>query len=123
MINTRWSRACYLHTSRSTLPRTVTQGGFRTERPARPGPLINWLSRRSVLAAIHTGTLIVELVPFSSLVHELYPHSPTNTPIFISCAFCGAAIVRAQLHETPQIYPLASFTRSRNNSCLTNGNL
>ncbi|KAG2341611.1 hypothetical protein BDR05DRAFT_965004 [Suillus weaverae] len=86
-------------------------------------PSLNWLSRRSVLAAIHTGMLIVEPVPFLSLVQELYPHSPTNTPVSISCALCGTAIVRAQSHEMPPSHPLASLARSRNNVRLTNGNL
>ncbi|KAG2363670.1 hypothetical protein BDR07DRAFT_1403561 [Suillus spraguei] len=76
-------------------------------------PSLNWLSRRSVFAAIHTGMLIVE--------PELYPHSQTNTPVSISCALCGTAIVRVQSHEIPPSHPLASFTRSRNS--LTNGNL
>jgi len=65
--------------------------------------------------------LIVEPVPFSSLVQELYPHSPTNTHVSISCALCGAAIVRAQSHEIPPIHPLVSLARSRNNGRLTNG--
>ncbi|KAG2154193.1 uncharacterized protein EDB93DRAFT_187376 [Suillus bovinus] len=86
-------------------------------------PSLNWLSRRSVLAAIHTGMLIVEPVPFSSLVQELYPHSQANTPVSISCALCGTAIVRAQSHEAPPSHPLASLARSRNNVRLTNGNL
>ncbi|KAG1877054.1 hypothetical protein C8R48DRAFT_768611 [Suillus tomentosus] len=86
-------------------------------------PSLNWLSRRNVLTAIHTGMLIVEPVPFSSLVQELYPHSQMNTPVSISCALCGTAIVRAQSHETPPSHPLASLARSRNNVRLTNGNL
>lgn len=32
--------ACHLHTFGSTLPRTAAHGGFRTDRPARPGPFI-----------------------------------------------------------------------------------
>ncbi|KIK43015.1 hypothetical protein CY34DRAFT_804253 [Suillus luteus UH-Slu-Lm8-n1] len=86
-------------------------------------PSLNWLSRRSVLAAIHTGMLIIEPVSFSSLVQELYPHSQTNTAVSISCALCGTAIVRAQSHEIPPSHPLASLARSRSNIRLTNGNL
>ncbi|OAX41614.1 hypothetical protein K503DRAFT_863692 [Rhizopogon vinicolor AM-OR11-026] len=85
-------------------------------------PSLNWLSRRSVLAAIHTGMLIVEPVPFSSLLQELHPHSPTNAPVSISCALCGMAIVRAQSHDKPPSHPLASLARSRTTGALTNGN-
>ncbi|KAJ8585678.1 hypothetical protein M405DRAFT_935884 [Rhizopogon salebrosus TDB-379] len=86
-------------------------------------PSLSWLSRRSVLAAIHTGMLIVEPVPFSSLVQELHPHSQTNAPVSISCALCGTAIVRAQSHDKPPSHPLASLARSRTGGGgLTNGN-
>ncbi|KAG1753550.1 proline-rich protein [Suillus paluster] len=86
-------------------------------------PSLNWLSRRSVLTAIHAGMLILEPVPFSSLVQELYPHSQTNIPVTISCALCGTVIVRAQTHEIPPSHPLASLARSRSSGRLTNGNL
>ena len=82
-------------------------------------PSLNWLSRRSVLAAIHTGMLIVEPVPFASLLQELHPHSPTSAPFSISCALCGTAIVRAQSNDKLPSHPLA---RSRTTIALTNGN-
>ncbi|KAG2143010.1 proline-rich protein [Suillus clintonianus] len=104
------------------LARLITEDSEPTVR-LDLAPSLNWLSRRSVLSAIHTGTLIIEPVPFSSLVQELHPHSQTNTSVSISCALCGTAIVRAQSHETPPSHPLATLARSRNNIRLTNGNL
>ncbi|KAK7044870.1 Sec2p domain-containing protein [Favolaschia claudopus] len=60
-------------------------------------PSLNWLSRRSVLAAIHTGQLTIE--PMSSSV-VLSESSSTNSNIpglnssntNISCALCGTPI-------------------------------
>lgn len=66
--------------------------------------------------------LIVEPVPFSSLLQELHPHAQTNAPVSISCALCGTAIVRAQSHDKPPSHPLASLARSRPTGSLANGN-
>ncbi|KAI8976590.1 hypothetical protein BD414DRAFT_158608 [Trametes punicea] len=57
-------------------------------------PSLNWLSRRSVLAAIHSGQLTVEPMHFSTLLEEL---APTNIPsnshhTHIVCALCGMPI-------------------------------
>ncbi|KAH7912379.1 proline-rich protein [Hygrophoropsis aurantiaca] len=82
-------------------------------------PSLNWLSRRSVLGAIHTGMLIVEPIAFSSLLQELYPHAPANASSSVCCALCGTAIVQNQTLtavEKPPSHPLASLARSRNSS-------
>ncbi|KAL7277272.1 hypothetical protein ACG7TL_009125 [Trametes sanguinea] len=57
-------------------------------------PSLNWLSRRSVLAAIHSGQLTVEPMPFATLLEEL---APPNIPSHshntqIVCALCGMPI-------------------------------
>ncbi|KAG9313605.1 hypothetical protein JVU11DRAFT_5935 [Chiua virens] len=57
-------------------------------------PSLNWLSRRSVLAAIHSGMLTVEPLPFSSLVQELHQHVQTTSTSTLSCALCGTLIAR-----------------------------
>ncbi|KAJ6614581.1 hypothetical protein B0H10DRAFT_141086 [Mycena sp. CBHHK59/15] len=64
-------------------------------------PSLNWLSRRSVLAAIHTGQLTIEPMSSSALLSESTSNSgSTNTNIpglnssstNISCALCGTPI-------------------------------
>ncbi|KAG6377585.1 hypothetical protein JVT61DRAFT_15403 [Boletus reticuloceps] len=57
-------------------------------------PSLNWLSRRSVLAAIHTGMLTVEPLAFSSLVQELHQHPQSLSTSSLSCALCGTLITR-----------------------------
>ncbi|KAI0703672.1 hypothetical protein C8T65DRAFT_654723 [Cerioporus squamosus] len=57
-------------------------------------PSLNWLSRRSVIAAIHSGQLTVEPMPFTTLLEEL---APPNIPAsshhtHIACALCGMPI-------------------------------
>ncbi|KAI0754433.1 hypothetical protein C8Q80DRAFT_1226504 [Daedaleopsis nitida] len=57
-------------------------------------PSLNWLSRRSVLAAIHSGQLTVEPMQFTTLLEEL---APPNIPAsshhtHIVCALCGMPI-------------------------------
>jgi Rab guanine nucleotide exchange factor SEC2 len=63
-------------------------------------PSLNWLSRRSVLAAIHNSQLIIEPVSTTTLMNELMSPSsssftiPTtsNTLPIIPCALCGIPI-------------------------------
>ncbi|KAI0631181.1 hypothetical protein C8Q77DRAFT_1061913 [Trametes polyzona] len=57
-------------------------------------PSLNWLSRRSVLAAIHNGQLTVEPMPFSTLLEELAPPSipASSHNTHIVCALCGISI-------------------------------
>lgn len=57
-------------------------------------PSLNWLSRRSVLAAIYSGQLTVEPMQFTNLLEEL---APPNIPAsshhtHIVCALCGMPI-------------------------------
>lgn len=57
-------------------------------------PSLNWLSRRSVIAAIHSGQLTVEPMHFATLLEEL---APPNIPAsshhtHIACALCGMPI-------------------------------
>ncbi|KAI6124517.1 hypothetical protein EDD16DRAFT_1431157, partial [Pisolithus croceorrhizus] len=76
-------------------------------------PSLNWLSRRSVLAAIHTGMLTVEPMPFLNLVQEL--SSQSQAIATVSCSLCGTHIARLTpgiAHEKPPIHPLAALTRS-----------
>ncbi|CAL1699453.1 unnamed protein product [Somion occarium] len=58
-------------------------------------PSLNWLTRRSVLSAIHSGQLTVEPMSTSTLLEEL---SPPNIPgsihhTHVACALCGATIL------------------------------
>ncbi|KAF7316092.1 Sec2p domain-containing protein [Mycena indigotica] len=59
-------------------------------------PSLNWLSRRSVLAAIHTGQLTIEPMSSSALLAE--SSTSSNIPGLnssnnnISCALCGTPI-------------------------------
>ncbi|KAF9239849.1 hypothetical protein BU15DRAFT_46269, partial [Melanogaster broomeanus] len=84
-------------------------------------PSLNWLSRRSVLAAIHTGMLTVEPMAFSNLLQELQLHSQFQPSTSISCALCGTPIARLPpvvSMEKPPSHPLVALARSSN----TNGN-
>ena len=70
-------------------------------------PSLNWLSRRSVLSAIHTGQLTIEPMAFTALLLEstssslqsMIPGSHNN----ISCALCGASIVPSSENHTRHI--------------------
>ncbi|OJT08143.1 hypothetical protein TRAPUB_966 [Trametes pubescens] len=57
-------------------------------------PSLNWLSRRSVLAAIHNGQLTVEPMPSATLLEELAPPSipASSHNTHIVCALCGIPI-------------------------------
>ncbi|EIW55088.1 uncharacterized protein TRAVEDRAFT_30970 [Trametes versicolor FP-101664 SS1] len=57
-------------------------------------PSLNWLSRRSVLAAIHNGQLTVEPMQFATLLEELAPPSipASSHNTHIVCALCGIPI-------------------------------
>ena len=57
-------------------------------------PSLNWLSRRSVLAAIHNGQLTVEPMQFTALLEELAPPNiPANSHhTHVVCALCGMPI-------------------------------
>ncbi|EIN08326.1 hypothetical protein PUNSTDRAFT_44856 [Punctularia strigosozonata HHB-11173 SS5] len=72
-------------------------------------PSLNWLSRRSVLSAIHNGELNIEPMTATHLLHEL---SSTN----ISCALCGTAIFPSDAadskHPRPPAHPRSRTTSS-----------
>ncbi|KAI0676389.1 hypothetical protein C8Q78DRAFT_960715 [Trametes maxima] len=57
-------------------------------------PSLNWLSRRSVLAAIHSGQLTVEPMQFTNLLEELAPQNipASSHHTHIVCALCGLPI-------------------------------
>ncbi|KAI0654391.1 hypothetical protein C8Q70DRAFT_925835 [Cubamyces menziesii] len=68
-------------------------------------PSLNWLSRRSVLAAIHSGQLTVEPMHFANLLEEL---APPNIPSHshhtqIVCALCGMPIYSS--NDSPSSTP------------------
>ncbi|KAJ7196502.1 proline-rich protein [Mycena pura] len=75
-------------------------------------PSLNWLSRRSVLAAIHTGQLTIEPMSSSLLLSESSSTS-SNIPGLnsssnnISCALCGTPIfsVPELHHPRPPMHP------------------
>ncbi|KAI0356015.1 hypothetical protein OH77DRAFT_1424314 [Trametes cingulata] len=69
-------------------------------------PSLNWLSRRSVLAAIHSGQLTVEPMHFATLLEEL---APPNIPAsshhtHIVCALCGLPIYNSS-NDSPSSTP------------------
>lgn len=71
-------------------------------------PSLNWLSRRSVLSAIHTGQLTIEPVSSGTLLQETFS-VPTSIPGLnsgnpcLSCALCGTPIFSTA--ETSQSRP------------------
>ncbi|KAH9919855.1 uncharacterized protein B0H18DRAFT_1213656 [Fomitopsis serialis] len=76
------------------LARLVTEDSDPTVR-LDLAPSLNWLSRRSVISAIHGGELSIEPMPTLALLQELAPSAipgqSHNT--HISCALCGTSII------------------------------
>ncbi|KAJ8518832.1 hypothetical protein ONZ45_g4158 [Pleurotus djamor] len=84
-------------------------------------PSLNWLSRRSVLAAIHSGQLSIEPMATSALLSEpsvakqISSSSPTSSPHPFSssghnipCALCGTPIfgqTDSHHNQRPPIHP------------------
>ncbi|KAL4079516.1 proline-rich protein [Scleroderma citrinum] len=100
------------------LTRLITEDSEPTVR-LDLAPSLNWLSRRSVLAAIHSGMLTVEPMSFSNLLQELSSQLQSCTSV--SCALCGTHIARLSApstHEKSSSYPLVALTRT--NSANTN---
>ncbi|KAF9528613.1 hypothetical protein CPB83DRAFT_853949 [Crepidotus variabilis] len=52
-------------------------------------PSLNWLSRRSVLSAIHSGQLRIEPISITTLLND--PNTNIN-PESVSCALCGCPL-------------------------------
>ncbi|KAJ7108744.1 hypothetical protein C8R44DRAFT_884781 [Mycena epipterygia] len=88
-------------------------------------PSLNWLSRRSVLGAIHTGQLTIEPMSSSALLSESSSNSGVNSNIpglnsssnNISCALCGTPIfstpeISSHHHPRPPTHP----SNANNNS-------
>ncbi|KAF5368967.1 hypothetical protein D9758_003007 [Tetrapyrgos nigripes] len=86
-------------------------------------PALNWLSRRSVLSAIHNGNLTIEPMAAATLLHESSV-SPASLPglnnnnSVVSCALCGVPIfpnsdTHLSPHTRPPVHP---------STLLTNGN-
>ncbi|KAJ7634542.1 proline-rich protein [Roridomyces roridus] len=88
-------------------------------------PSLNWLSRRSVLAAIHTGQLTIEPMSSGTLLAESSSSTNSNIPGLnsssnnISCALCGTPIFSTpdnpHTHQRPPTHP-AMNNHSPNNS-------
>ncbi|PCH35356.1 hypothetical protein WOLCODRAFT_139866 [Wolfiporia cocos MD-104 SS10] len=76
------------------LARLVTEDSDPTVR-LDLAPSLNWLTRRSVISAIHSGQLTVEPMPTMTLLEELAPSTiPGHLPnTQISCALCGTCII------------------------------
>ncbi|KAG6836404.1 hypothetical protein H0H93_008261 [Arthromyces matolae] len=55
-------------------------------------PSLNWLSRRSVLAAIHAGQLTVEPMASMTLLLEITSSTSSTNTGNVSCALCGTSI-------------------------------
>ncbi|KAJ7099980.1 proline-rich protein [Mycena belliarum] len=93
-------------------------------------PSLNWLSRRSVLAAIHTGQLTIEPMSSSTLLSESSSNSGTNSNIpglnssnnNISCALCGTPIFSTpdllHHHSRPPTHPFQNNSGSWSASVL-----
>lgn len=80
-------------------------------------PSLNWLSRRSVLAAIHSGQLTVEPMQFTTLLEELAPPNiPTSSHhTHIVCALCGMPIYSTH-SDSPGSTPTTPNSRSGSQS-------
>ncbi|KAG6812218.1 hypothetical protein H0H92_003839 [Tricholoma furcatifolium] len=75
-------------------------------------PSLNWLSRRSVLTAIHTGQLIIEPMASTTLLQDIST-SGSSTGNNVSCALCGTSIfstLGASANHSPVPPPLAHST-------------
>ncbi|TFY65755.1 hypothetical protein EVG20_g5329 [Dentipellis fragilis] len=63
-------------------------------------PSLNWLTRRSVMSAIHNGQLSIEPIPAAALLDPSHPSLPVpilpvgsnNHQNGVSCALCGTSI-------------------------------
>ena len=79
-------------------------------------PSLNWLSRRSVLSAIHSGQLSIEPVAISALLMEMNTTIQSIIPgsnSALSCAMCGAHVLPPGVIETMQQPQSTPFTLAR----------
>ncbi|KAI0918780.1 hypothetical protein AcW1_009492 [Taiwanofungus camphoratus] len=86
------------------LARLVTEDSDPTVR-LDLAPSLNWLTRRSVISAIHSGQLTVEPMATASLLEELAPSSiPGNAHnTHLSCALCGTSIFSPANPDSPSV--------------------
>ncbi|EMD35566.1 hypothetical protein CERSUDRAFT_75131 [Gelatoporia subvermispora B] len=65
-------------------------------------PSLNWLTRRSVISAIHGGQLTIEPMSTSTLLEEIAPSAIPDVVHYanIYCALCGATILSPMGHDT-----------------------
>ncbi|KAF8950787.1 hypothetical protein BDZ97DRAFT_1686657 [Flammula alnicola] len=84
-------------------------------------PSLNWLSRRSVLTAIHSGQLTIEPMSATALFTEssTYPASTTiagmnSTHDNISCALCGTSIFPVSNDSHPTHAPVHLLSTTNN---------
>lgn len=89
-------------------------------------PSLNWLSRRSVLAAINAGQLTIEPMPSANLLQESALAQLSNPGANICCALCGMPISSdggsGAYNSRPPSHPL-SRTSSSINSLSRSANL
>ncbi|KAM5530282.1 hypothetical protein V8D89_014711 [Ganoderma adspersum] len=81
-------------------------------------PSLNWLSRRSVIGAIHNGHLTIEPMQFTTLLEEL---APPNIPAsshhtHIVCALCGMSIYSTGIDSSPSTPTTPNTARSGSQS-------
>ncbi|KZT03753.1 uncharacterized protein LAESUDRAFT_738103 [Laetiporus sulphureus 93-53] len=89
------------------LTRLVTEDSDPTVR-LDLAPSLNWLTRRSVISAIHSGQLTVEPMHTAALLEEISPSIPGSTQhTQISCALCGTSILSSSGRASPTITTLA----------------
>ncbi|KAI1794421.1 hypothetical protein LXA43DRAFT_1080850 [Ganoderma leucocontextum] len=81
-------------------------------------PSLNWLSRRSVIGAIHGGHLTIEPIQFTTLLEEL---APPNIPAsshhtHVVCALCGMSIYSSASDSSPSTPTTPNPSRSGSQS-------
>ncbi|KAF8155776.1 hypothetical protein B0H34DRAFT_798897 [Crassisporium funariophilum] len=86
-------------------------------------PSLNWLSRRSVLAAIHSGQLTIEPVSAASLFSDstTFPTSTTVAGMHssndnVSCALCGTPVFPVADSSNPTRPPTQPLNHTYNQS-------
>ncbi|KAL5480990.1 hypothetical protein ACEPAI_9931 [Sanghuangporus weigelae] len=84
-------------------------------------PSLNWLSRRSVVSAIHCGQLTIEPMSVTTLMSESMSglQSMIGSQSGIACALCGSHIYPPKSNATtvpPPSHPLSSLSLGRHTS-------
>ncbi|KAI0074465.1 hypothetical protein K474DRAFT_1665379 [Panus rudis PR-1116 ss-1] len=77
-------------------------------------PSLNWLTRRSVLSAIHSGQLNIEPMATHTLLEELAPPmiSVPSSNTHVVCALCGAIIIEPSHQSSPTTKGLSGAART-----------